>query len=69
MTLEPSKSKAYYFKNWTLLLESHNAGCPCSYCKEDRVGIVLPQCKAGNSWRSIRWKWRGRLHVIRWTLP
>ncbi len=52
-----------------ILREAHDKGCSCSYCKEGRVGIVLPENKGRNSWRALQWKWRGKLHVLRWTLP
>lgn len=55
--------------NWRgILYEVHSTDCTCSYCREHRYGLVLPECKKPNSWRAIRWKWRGRLHVVRWTL-
>lgn len=53
----------------SILRESHDKGCACSYCREGKVGLVLPACKSHHSWRSIRWKRRGELQVIRWTLP
>lgn len=52
-----------------ILREVHDKGCACSYCKEGKVGLILPENKGRNSWRAIRWKWRGALHVLRWTLP
>lgn len=54
--------------NW-ILREEHITECTCSYCKDDKVGLVLPENKALNSWRSIRWKWKGNRHYLRWTLP
>lgn len=57
----------------TVLREVHDVGCDCSYCRtfaaKGRAGIELPECKARNSWRILWWRWRGRLHVLRWTLP
>ena len=52
-----------------ILREAHDKGCSCSYCKSGEVGLILPANKGRNSWRAIRWKWRGKLHVLRWTLP
>lgn len=57
----------------TVLRERHDVGCSCSYCMtfaaNGRGGIQLPECKAPNAWRIIWWRWKGRLHVLRWTLP
>lgn len=55
--------------SFTVLREAHDKGCQCSYCKKGQVGLLLPENKARNSWRSIRWRWRGGLQVLRWTLP
>lgn len=55
-----------------IIREVHYAfTCDCSYCREfghKLFGIALPECKAPNSWRIIYWRWKGNLHIIRWTL-
>jgi len=58
-----------YFHGACILREVHDKCCLCSYCTEGKVGIILPEDKGRNSWRAAQWKWQGRLHVIRWTLP
>ena len=55
---------------WPLLVEKHQRGlCTCSYCKDGRTGLVLPQCRCWNAWRSVRWYWRDGYWCIRWTMP
>ena len=52
------------------LIEKHqNGNCECSYCKSAKTGLVLPECRCCNAWRSIRWYWKDGYWVIRWTMP
>jgi len=63
------KSKRLRIYGPGILYECCEKECTCSYCESKKVGLVLPKCKKWNSWRSIRWYWNKRLHVIRWTIP
>lgn len=53
----------------TVLLESHDAGCECSYCREMKFGLLLPESKHRNSWRILRWRWGKKQINLRWILP
>ena len=69
--------KGNFIFSW-VLREVHYPTCTCSYCvgtglhKDGKLkgwfGLALPECKAPNSWRILYWRWRGNLHLIRWTL-
>ena len=64
-------NKEWSFAGSWIMLETHAAGCGCSYCIEfkGKFGLSLPPNKSRNSWRILWWRWRGKLHDLRWTLP
>jgi hypothetical protein len=58
---------------FTILREYHDVGCTCSYCgsfaASGRFGLKLPDDRGNHSWRVLWWRWRGVLHLVRWTPP